>query len=35
MKITVIKQARPDDPEPRSCPWIIEVETGSVAAQKR
>jgi hypothetical protein len=25
MKITVIKkQARPDDPEPRNCPWVIE-----------
>jgi hypothetical protein len=25
MKITVIKkQALPDDPEPRSCPWVIE-----------
>jgi hypothetical protein len=24
MKITVIKQARPDDPEPLTCPWVIE-----------
>jgi hypothetical protein len=31
MKITVIKkQALPDDHEPRSCPWIIEVFTEPV-----
>jgi hypothetical protein len=33
MKITVIKQARPDDPEPRSCPWVIE--TYGEPAQKK
>jgi hypothetical protein len=33
MKITVIKkQALPDDPDPRSCPWVIEY--GAPARKK-
>jgi hypothetical protein len=34
MKITVIKQSRPDEPEPRSCPWVIE-SWGSNQVQKK
>jgi hypothetical protein len=35
MKINIIKQALPDDPAPRSCPWVIEFMNTATQSKKK